>query len=438
MGARPLEGRVGRRGGGAGGGARRQLGERLGLGGDEDVARVLAWEHRRDHKSRRQDRRHVFGGMHRQIDGARAERLLDLLGEETLAAGLRQRPVADHVAGGADDLELDALRGKRMRGGQAIAHLSGLREPERAAACADDERRGSGRGRRRGLHPMTSQCYAGRSRPRQRSPDGAAAKSGLGAGIGSWMVVLGIETTCDETAAAVVERPGEGRGRILSNIVLSQIDEHDAFGGGVPGIAAAAHPHALHLIHAQAMAEAGPPFAPPRPPPAPPRPGRQPADFSLSGLKTALRLEAEKIAPLSEGDVRALCASFQQSVVEVVADRLRAGLKMSRERYGKPNALVAAGGVAANQAIRKVLHQVAFETGTVLVVPHAALCTDNGAMIAWAGAERLALGLTDTLDAAPHARWPLQEVAGPVQEPVAETAAAPEADASRPAAFEDR
>jgi N6-L-threonylcarbamoyladenine synthase len=88
-------------------------------------------------------------------------------------------------------------------------------------------------------------------------------------------------------------------------------------------------------------------------------------------------------------------------------------LKMFRERYGKPNALVAAGGVAANQAIRKVLHQVAFETGTVLVVPPAALCTDNGAMIAWAGAERLAVGLTDTLDAAAHARWSLHDVTGP-------------------------
>ncbi len=81
----------------------------------------------------------------------------------------------------------------------------------------------------------------------------------------------------------------------------------------------------------------------------------------------------------------------------VVADRLRAGLSMFRERHGKPTALVAAGGVAANEAIRKALHGVAVEAGTALVVPPPALCTDNGAMIAWAGAERLALGLTDTL-----------------------------------------
>jgi tRNA N6-adenosine threonylcarbamoyltransferase len=97
-------------------------------------------------------------------------------------------------------------------------------------------------------------------------------------------------------------------------------------------------------------------------------------------------------------------------VVDVVMDRLRAGLRMFRERFGTPKALVCAGGVAANQAIRKVLHRVAFEVGTDLVAPPPALCTDNGAMIAWAGAERLALGLTDSLDVAPRARWPLSDV----------------------------
>ncbi|HEX4552946.1 MAG TPA: tRNA (adenosine(37)-N6)-threonylcarbamoyltransferase complex transferase subunit TsaD, partial [Xanthobacteraceae bacterium] len=146
-----------------------------------------------------------------------------------------------------------------------------------------------------------------------------------------------------------------------------------------------------------------------------PRPmaGRLDCDFSLSGLKTALRLAAEKIAPLTDRDVADLCASFQQAVVEVVLDRLRGGLRIFHERFGKPSALVAAGGVAANQAIRKMLHRLAFEAATVLVVPPSELCTDNGAMIAWAGAERLALGLTDTLDVPPRARWPLSEVAKP-------------------------
>jgi N6-L-threonylcarbamoyladenine synthase len=344
------------------------------------------------------------------------------------------------------------------------------------------------------------------------------------------MIVLGIETTCDETAAAVVERFEDGRGKILSNIVLSQVSEHAAFGGVVPEIAARAHVEVLDGIIAQALAQAGcgvdaldgiaaaagpgliggvivglttakaialvrrrpliavnhleahaltarltdatpfpyclflasgghtqivavrgigdyvrlgttvddalgeafdktakllglgypggplvekeasrgdpTRFALPRP-----MHGRKDADFSLSGLKTALRLEAERIAPLSDQDVADLCASFQQAVVDVVLDRLRAGLRLFRAKYGAPTALVAAGGVAANHAIRKVLHRLAFEVGSVLVVPPLELCTDNGAMIAWAGCERLALGLTDTLDVAPRARWPLDEVA---------------------------
>jgi N6-L-threonylcarbamoyladenine synthase len=368
---------------------------------------------------------------------------------------------------------------------------------------------------------MSSQCYRPSSGPWIT----------LSNDTGMPMVVLGIETTCDETAAAVVERSGAGSGTILSNVVLSQINEHAAFGGVVPEIAARAHVEALDRIIAKAMAEAGLSFASmdgiaaaagpgliggvivglttakaialvtekpliavnhleahaltarltdgtPFPyclflasgghtqvvavlgvgnyerlgttvddaigeafdktakllglgyPGGPqverealggnparfalPRPmlGRAHADFSLSGLKTALRLEAERIAPLRDEDVRDLCASFQQSIVDVVADRLRSGLKAFRDRHGKPTALVAAGGVAANEAIRKVLHRIAFEAGTVLVVPPAALCTDNGAMIAWAGAERLALGLTDTLATIPHARWPLSEVRG--------------------------
>src|SRR6188472_78283 len=80
-------------------------------------------------------------------------------------------------------------------------------------------------------------------------------------GMRSAMVVLGIETTCDETAAAVVERPGNGPGRILSNVVLSQIEEHAAFGGVVPEIAARAHVEALDLVIAQAMKEAGRSFS---------------------------------------------------------------------------------------------------------------------------------------------------------------------------------
>jgi tRNA N6-adenosine threonylcarbamoyltransferase len=348
---------------------------------------------------------------------------------------------------------------------------------------------------------------------------------------GLTMLVLGIETTCDETAAAVVERHDDGRATILSNVVLSQIAEHAAFGGVVPEIAARAHVEALDLIIATAMADAGRDFAAldgvaaaagpgliggvivglitakaialvhqkpliavnhleahaltarltdgtsfpycvflasgghtqivavrdvgdyvrlgttrddaigeafdktakllglgypggrrveqeavrgdasriilPRP-----MLGRPDADFSLSGLKTALRLEAEKIAPLTNQDVADLCASFQLAVIETAVDRLRQGLRMFRRRLGDPSALVAAGGVAANQAIRAALRKLASQEQVALVVPPPSLCTDNAAMIAWAGAERLAHGLRDELDTSPRARWPLDQVGG--------------------------
>jgi N6-L-threonylcarbamoyladenine synthase len=337
-------------------------------------------------------------------------------------------------------------------------------------------------------------------------------------------LILGIETTCDETAAAVVERQSDGAGRILSNIVRSQLDEHVPFGGVVPEIAARAHVDALDGIVASAMKQAGTGFAQlsgvaaaagpgliggvivglttakaiamvhdtpliavnhleahaltPRltcalafpyclflasgghtqivavlgvgnyvrlgttvddamgeafdkvakmlglPYPGGPeveraasggdakrfsfpRPmlGRDDANFSLSGLKTAVRNEASRLTPLEPRDIGDLCAGFQAAVLESTADRLRVGLKLFQRRFGAPRALVAAGGVAANQAIRGALQSVAAEAEITLIIPPPALCTDNGAMIAWAGAERLAAGLTDTMDAAPRARW---------------------------------
>jgi N6-L-threonylcarbamoyladenine synthase len=338
------------------------------------------------------------------------------------------------------------------------------------------------------------------------------------------MLVLGIETTCDETAAAVVVRGGDGSGQILSNIVHSQTDEHARFGGVVPEIAARAHVDLLDGIVARAMQEAGVEFEQlsavaaaagpgliggvivglttakaiamvhdtpliavnhleahaltPRltdaldfpyclflasgghtqivavvgvgeyvrlgttvddamgeafdkvakmlslPYPggpeveraaasgdpkrfAFPRPmlGRPDANFSLSGLKTAVRSEAIRLMPLEPLDLYDLCAGFQAAVLESTADRLSVGLRLFHERFGPPRALVAAGGVAANQAIRGALQDVAAKAGTTLIIPPPALCTDNGAMIAWAGAERMALGLIDTMDAPPRARW---------------------------------
>jgi N6-L-threonylcarbamoyladenine synthase len=142
-----------------------------------------------------------------------------------------------------------------------------------------------------------------------------------------------------------------------------------------------------------------------------PRPmlGRADANFSLSGLKTAVRHEADRLSPLEAQDVSDLCASFQAAVLESTADRLRVGLTLFRERFGTPRALVAAGGVASNQAIRNALQDVAAKAQATLIIPPPALCTDNGAMIAWAGAERLALGMTDAMEAPPRARWRLDE-----------------------------
>jgi N6-L-threonylcarbamoyladenine synthase len=145
--------------------------------------------------------------------------------------------------------------------------------------------------------------------------------------------------------------------------------------------------------------------------------GRPDANFSLSGLKTAVRIAAEQIAPLTQQDVKDLCASFQNAVLVSIADRVATGLELFRKQYGAPRALVAAGGVAANQAIRSALQDVAANAQTTLIMPPPALCTDNGAMIAWAGAERLALGMVDGLDASPRARWRLDEAAASSEHP---------------------
>jgi N6-L-threonylcarbamoyladenine synthase len=341
------------------------------------------------------------------------------------------------------------------------------------------------------------------------------------------MRVLGIETTCDETAAAVVRLRPDGKGEILSDEIMSQIAAHAAFGGVVPEIAARAHVEIVDTLVARALSKAGlsakdldgvaaaagpgliggvivglmagkgvalatgKPFvavnhleahaltarligsvgfpylillasgghtqilavkgvgdyvrlgatmddaigeafdktakliglpfpggpaveaAAKRGDPerfALPRPlvGRPNADFSLSGLKTAIRQAAESVAPLRPRDVDDLCASFQAAIVDVVEDRMRMGLKLFRERLGvAPRAVVAAGGVAANTALRHALERLCGEVGLPMVAPPQKLCTDNGAMIAWAGIERLRLGLRDGLDAPPRPRWPL-------------------------------
>lgn len=348
-------------------------------------------------------------------------------------------------------------------------------------------------------------------------------------------LVLGIETSCDETAAAVVARSPAGGGRILSNVVRSQWDAHRAYGGVVPEIAARAHAECLDEIVQTAMADAGvgwgdldavaatagpglvgglivglvtakaialvhglplvgvnhleahaltvgltealrPPyllllvsgghtqlidvrdvgryvrlgttiddalgeafdktakllglgfpggpaveaaarrgderrFSLPRP-----MVGRPEPHFSFAGLKTAVRAAATAIAPLSDADVADLAAAFQASAAAAVVDRVRKAMGLveaERRPVEAPHALVVAGGVAANLRLRGALEALTEAAGWRLALPPLALCTDNAAMVAWTGAERLARGWTSTLDLAVRARWPLDPAAAP-------------------------
>ncbi len=145
-----------------------------------------------------------------------------------------------------------------------------------------------------------------------------------------------------------------------------------------------------------------------------PRPmiGRPNADFSLSGLKTATRIAAERVAPLKPQDVADLCASFQAAVVDVVVDRMRVALGLFAKEAGAVRAIVVAGGVASNGAIREALARFCSQAGVRLIAPPPKLCTDNGAMIAWAGLERLRLGPVEDLAAPARPRWPLDAGAG--------------------------
>jgi N6-L-threonylcarbamoyladenine synthase len=338
------------------------------------------------------------------------------------------------------------------------------------------------------------------------------------------MIVLGLETSCDETAAALVD----AERRILGETILSQLDEHRPYGGVVPEIAARSHlehldrliertmsearigfgdlagiaatggpgliggvmvgvmmakaiaavrhlpfiavnhleghaltarlthgiefPYLLLLVsggHCQLLlvedlgryrrlgttiddaageafdkaakllglgypggpaleraAAAGEPSRIALPRPMLGRPG---CDFSFSGLKTALRHQLAKTGP---GDTADLAASFQAAVIDCLADRTANAIVMAKS-LAPVKALVVAGGVAANAPLRRRIQDVAALGGLRLVAPPVKLCTDNAAMIAWAGIERLQRGLTDGLDFAPRPRWPLDPTAKP-------------------------
>jgi N6-L-threonylcarbamoyladenine synthase len=340
---------------------------------------------------------------------------------------------------------------------------------------------------------------------------------------------LGLETSCDETAASVVRGCAPGPGTILSNIVLSQLDEHAPYGGVVPEIAARAHVEALDAIVDRALAEAGlglcdldaiaatagpgliggvmvglttakalalasgkpligvnhleahaltvrltdgaqfpfllllisgghcqllavegvgrfhlygttiddavgeafdktakvmglpypggpsvermarggnpKRFALPRP-----MLGRPGSDFSFSGLKTALR-QIVREGGYKEGDAADLAASFQQAVIDSLSDRVTGAMRRFRGEFPQGREFVVAGGVAANGAIREGLSALAAREGLQIKIPPPGLCTDNAAMVAWAGVERGQLGLFDSLGVGPKARWPLHEAA---------------------------
>ena len=139
-----------------------------------------------------------------------------------------------------------------------------------------------------------------------------------------------------------------------------------------------------------------------------PRPllGSREPHFSFAGLKSAVQ------RAVVSGDFRAedIAAAFQQAVVDCLVDRTRLALDQSQAPT-----LVVAGGVAANHSIRQALGTLAADRGRRFSVPPAWLCTDNAAMIAWAGAERFNAGFTDSLDAPARARWPLDQGAEKVR-----------------------
>lgn len=333
------------------------------------------------------------------------------------------------------------------------------------------------------------------------------------------MIVLGIETSCDETAAAIVQDDRT----ILSNVLVSQIPSHQPYGGVIPEKAARAHLDHLQPIIEEALQDAGVtlddidgiavtagpgliggvlvgvmtakaiaaaknlPFMAvnhleghaltarlthdlPFPfllllisgghsqflevtgvgqyrllgstiddavgeafdkvarlfglsyPGGPaleklaltgngkrfdlPRPlkGRSGCDLSFSGLKTAVRLTAEKRTPLSSQDKADLAASFQEAVADCLEERGKSAIQMLQEPVQH---FVVAGGVASNESLRSRLSTLCENQGLKFVAPPIRLCTDNAAMIAWVGIEKLRLGQKDELDFAPRPRWPL-------------------------------
>lgn len=336
------------------------------------------------------------------------------------------------------------------------------------------------------------------------------------------MKILAIESSCDETAVAVVD----SNKQVLSHIVLSQLKEHAPYGGVVPEIAARSHMEHLDRLVSEAMGQAklgfdeldavaatggpgliggvivgvmmakaiaavtGKPFIAvnhleghaltvrlthevPFPfllllvsgghcqilvvegvgryqklgstmddalgeafdkvakmlglgyPGGPmveklalegngkrfvfpqPMKGREGCDFSFSGLKTAVKREVDALGELKLQDQADICASFQVTIAKILEDRMQHAIAHYKQLYPEAKHLVIAGGVAANRYLCGKMQALAEREGMQLTTPPLALCTDNAAMIGWAAMERLQLGLTDSLEFEPRARWPL-------------------------------
>jgi len=346
------------------------------------------------------------------------------------------------------------------------------------------------------------------------------------------LTILGLESSCDDTAAAVVRQVGDELPEVLSSIVFGQNELHSAYGGVVPEIAARAHAEKLdicvrealdksgmslsdldavavtagpgliggvmsgvmcakgicagtglplvgvnHLAgHAltprltdgiaypylillvsgghcqyliargpedftrlggtiddapgeafdktarllglsqpggpavQAEAEAGDPkrFQFPRP-----MLNRPDCNLSFSGLKTALMRMRDQIAAekggLTRQDRADLCAGFQAAVVDVLTAKTRRAIHLYMQENPSTPTVAVAGGVAANTAIRAGLETVCAEMGAVFTAPPLHLCTDNAAMIAYAGMERFKAGARDGMDLSARPRWPLDQ-----------------------------
>ena len=135
-------------------------------------------------------------------------------------------------------------------------------------------------------------------------------------------------------------------------------------------------------------------------------------DFSFSGIKTAARILLDKTpqTDIDETFIDDFCASFQCAVVDCISNRLKNALNDERVKAVNPKTLVVAGGVAKNSAIRSAMEQLAGKNNMVFAAPPMSLCTDNGAMIAWAGLENYRIGNIVHEPIAPRPRWPLTEL----------------------------